>query len=778
MGSSEQAEDVQLTDELAPFYHDDFDIKEFSSSIIRGQMITEYMEKLQGGIGRIQQELYDQVACRHADLLTQATGIQRLEDVLSMINSRVEGLQKSIMRTKEKLSVPYESIKQKTGRLQRMQSACELLRRTVRFLTLTAKLREQRKGGARDMSRAAYTLSEIQHLVNDRDLHGIHVIERERSWIYEVREDIEKQAREILNKGLDQLKHQTLTTALQVFHNLGSLKDEVDSILSSRMQLLQRSLEAVFSLPIELHGKYNNDSGIRAYVWENFDTFLKQFRKISFESRTLELVMSKRRSQTSYETFAQIVEPASTGVAHRVWLQVLSAIESVLEKTPAESPTRKVLNAGYPKMIQLFMEKWGQILDHFSTDYNTSLLQSEQTALRKLLQPFEHAYITASLSRMFDPVNRMFPDVGAVPPTPDDISDMVKTVIGEVMAALSEQQLLISVSRNVLKTAEWFCIKSEHLQATDVTAIDVTMKASVSMKRNIALINQAWQLHLELQQSIRDIETTQRSALPPKISSTLLQASTVSCRLSQSIADPLLASIKRYIFETVASLEDDELEAVENIDQESDEMHMPCSQYMHKLKIAVEHIYSQVLRRFSHKSFIVPWTQGFLQDVVNLYVITVCTLDNMPHNLKLKLTADVAQFEIALDPLLSLADKSIKELGDAYRALRAIRPLLFLDTEQISTTSIIDHHIPRSLVVHYLFSQTDQEIPSPRICDGSEHVEYALWLLNAKESERLNACDLALARYRHKNKNREQSECHHLYPIMLAMVSIGVQASK
>lgn len=70
-----------------------------------------------------------------------------------MITARVEGLQKSVRRIKDKLRAPYEHIAQKTRRLERMQTACELLRRTVRFLTLVSKLRQQRSGGDKDMSR-------------------------------------------------------------------------------------------------------------------------------------------------------------------------------------------------------------------------------------------------------------------------------------------------------------------------------------------------------------------------------------------------------------------------------------------------------------------------------------------------------------------------------------------------------------------------------------------------------------------------------------------------
>ena len=42
------------------------------------------------------------------------------------------------------------------------------------------------------------------------------------------------------------------------------------------------------------------------------------------------------------------------------------------------------------------------------------------------LAPLERGFVSASLARLFDPVNRMFPEAGTVPPSVDDVSGLVK----------------------------------------------------------------------------------------------------------------------------------------------------------------------------------------------------------------------------------------------------------------------------------------------------------------------------------------------------------------
>lgn len=103
------------------------------------------------GVKLLERELHAQVSDHHDDLLTQAMGIAKLEgecrdlsaadrivsghrppthtmrppplptDVLKMVASRVESLQKSAERIRQTVDVPYQKIVTRTAQLARLQ---------------------------------------------------------------------------------------------------------------------------------------------------------------------------------------------------------------------------------------------------------------------------------------------------------------------------------------------------------------------------------------------------------------------------------------------------------------------------------------------------------------------------------------------------------------------------------------------------------------------------------------------------------------------------------
>ena len=55
-------------------------------------------------------------------------------------------------------------------------------------------------------------------------------------------------------------------------------------------------------------------------------------------------------------------------------------------------------------------------------------VRSPEKALKDSLQPYEAAYLSKSLSRLFDPINLVFPMGGRNPPSNDELDSIIKTV--------------------------------------------------------------------------------------------------------------------------------------------------------------------------------------------------------------------------------------------------------------------------------------------------------------------------------------------------------------
>uniref|UniRef100_A0A6I8PMJ0 Component of oligomeric golgi complex 5 n=1 Tax=Ornithorhynchus anatinus TaxID=9258 RepID=A0A6I8PMJ0_ORNAN len=111
-----------LQDECyADFLSQDFDVKAYTSQSIHQAVIAEQLAKLAQGISQLDKELHLQVVTRHEDLLAQATGIESLEGVLQMMQTRIGALQGAVDRIRVKIVDPYNKIVGRTAQLARLQ---------------------------------------------------------------------------------------------------------------------------------------------------------------------------------------------------------------------------------------------------------------------------------------------------------------------------------------------------------------------------------------------------------------------------------------------------------------------------------------------------------------------------------------------------------------------------------------------------------------------------------------------------------------------------------
>ncbi|KQK74740.1 hypothetical protein AAES_169643 [Amazona aestiva] len=151
-----------LADECyADFFREDFDVKAYTSQSIHQAVIAEQLAKLAQGISQLDKELHLQVVARHEDLLAQATGIESLEGVLQMMQTRIGALQSTVDRIRVKIVDPYNKIVSRTAQLAKLQAACDLLRRIIRILYLSKRLQGQLQGGSREITKAAQSLNEL-----------------------------------------------------------------------------------------------------------------------------------------------------------------------------------------------------------------------------------------------------------------------------------------------------------------------------------------------------------------------------------------------------------------------------------------------------------------------------------------------------------------------------------------------------------------------------------------------------------------------------------------
>ncbi|KAF9431782.1 Conserved oligomeric Golgi complex subunit, partial [Entomortierella beljakovae] len=240
-------------------YTDQFDPNTHANSIIhqsaKGELdIATSLSSLSFSIDSLNKQLHEQVTTHYNDLLSQAAGIRELETVLKTIKLGLKTLSTSMERLSSKIKIPFEQIQTYTIQLERLQVTSEMLRRVLRFLYLSKRLEMQMPGGDLELTKAALTLSEVDALLQESDLEGIDVVDKEVKNLESVRGRIVDSADRMLQEGMTSQNQAQVGSALQVFYSIKRLDLKIvatTSLISNRLHLQIRQAVDIQSIQKE-----------------------------------------------------------------------------------------------------------------------------------------------------------------------------------------------------------------------------------------------------------------------------------------------------------------------------------------------------------------------------------------------------------------------------------------------------------------------------------------------------------------------------------------------
>eukprot|EP00039_Didymoeca_costata_P020153 m.340253 g.340253 ORF g.340253 m.340253 type:complete len:767 (+) comp19209_c0_seq1:136-2436(+) len=740
-------------DELfSKFFEDKFDASRFANSIIQVHETSVSLEKLADGIARVESELHSQVVSHHDDLLLQATGIQKLEDVLKMVSTRVKSLHQSFQRIQDKVTTPYKLIQTRAAQLIRLQSACEILRRTLRYLYLAKRLKTQLQGGNREVAKAAATLTELNDLMEYVDLSGVDVVDKERKWIEEVQQQIESSAVEMLNLSMASHNQIQLGTALQVFRNLGRLRKTVDGIISDYIKKLEQGLDDVLS---DTKSNKSDAKAGRAARWGRMETFMNTIVTIAVSTRNLERVLAKKKDPTTQARFLHdVVEPGKSLVG-LMWETFTAKMQERFTSLKSSAYTvYESFVLEYPRMLRLIKDTGGRIEQQFSSSTiasnmdmgNSTESDIELKLLLESLKPFESTFIDSSLERMYDPVRIVFPSGGKTPPSSDEVASICKTFVDELNVASVDVSFSFAVGQNIAKTIQLYTNKSELMVSTNKDATQVTGKCSQSLLRNIALANRLDQL-CKVVASI--ISSQQAAALQEDAIELIEQARHNGIKLLATIVDPICEAILVEMEKLIVALHSEDY-ITENSAR---------SDFASLIQDLVAHVQSEIFKRLTCHEVVVPRVKKLVQQLLRKFAQHVSLIKSLSEAGKRRLSEDMAEFELALSPF----QVRVSDLGTNYLEFRALRRLLFLNIEQI-TNSL--ESLSTSMVAHHLFSHGPSEMVLPHMLNRRSPEEYCQWMDNHSEAEILSVIRSALDAYASVVKDRGDKTFHPVFPTL------------
>uniref|UniRef100_A0A8C1DJG0 Conserved oligomeric Golgi complex subunit 5 n=1 Tax=Cyprinus carpio carpio TaxID=630221 RepID=A0A8C1DJG0_CYPCA len=726
------------------FLKEDFDVKTYTAQAIHHAVIAEQLAKLAEGISQLDKELHCQVVARHEDLLAQATGIESLEGVLQMMQTRIAALQSAVDRTK--IVDPYNKIVVRTAQLARLQVACDLLRRIIRILYLSKRLQGQLQGGSREITKAAQSLNELDYLSQGVDLSGIDVIENDLLFISRARLEVENQAKRLLEQGMEIQNPSQVGTALQVFYNLGNLRETIRSVVDGYRTSVQENVVnaldiKVLTQPANTRGAPGravmptpgNTAAFRAALWTNLEKLMDQICAACGQVQHLQKVLTKKRDPVSHVCFIdEIIKDGQPDILHTFWSSVTQTLSEELQKATAASTfLKQALEGEYPKLLRLYNELWKRLQQYSASiqgalvssgaglDVELPLLEHDtedlftrtkpdydpEKDLKDSLQPYEAAYLSKSLSRLFDPINLVFPQGGRNPPSNDELDSIIKTIASELNVASVDSGLTIAVAKNAAKTVQLFCVKSEQLN------------------------------------------------------------------LMSSAVQPLLNSVTDSVEAILITMHQEDFSGSLPAGGRLD---VPCSLYMRELQGFIARVVNDYFRPLQCLDFLYDSTENIAQRAITLFIRHASLLRPLSEGGKMRLAADFAQMELAVAPLC----RRVSDLGKAYRLLRSFRPLLFQTSEHIASSQALGDLIPYSTILHFLFTRAPAELKSPHQRAEWSISRYSQWLDDhPSEKDRLTLIRGALEAYVQSVRARQGKEFAPVYPIMIQLLQKATSVS-
>ncbi|KAM7130595.1 conserved oligomeric Golgi complex subunit 5 isoform 2-T2 [Ciconia maguari] len=843
----------------ADFFREDFDVKAYTSQSIHQAVIAEQLAKLAQGISQLDKELHLQVVARHEDLLAQATGIESLEGILQMMQTRIGALQSTVDRIRVKIVDPYNKIVSRTAQLAKLQAACDLLRRIIRILYLSKRLQGQLQGGSREITKAAQSLNELDYLSQGIDLSGIEVIENDLLFIARARLEVENQAKRLLEQGVEtqfqaegkQLprlrnlyassrnslcqvsyllyivsrKHGQMLplfegiihkaekkllvnptqvgTALQVFHNLGTLKDTIANVVDGYCTVLEENIKnaldiKVLTQPSQTVAKGGpgraamptpgNTAAFRAALWTNMEKLMDQICAACGQVQHLQKVLSKKRDPVSHVCFIEeVVKDGQSDILYKFWTAVTQTLSSQFQSaTDSSMFLKQAFEGEYPKLLRLYNDLWKRLQQYsqnIQRNFNTSgttdlfaeLQQMEEDtqdifmqktqdydpekALKDSLQQYEAAYLSKSLSRLFDPINLVFPPGGRNPPSSDELDSIIKSIASELNVAAVDPDLSLAVAKNVAKTIQLYGVKSEQLLSTQGDASQVIGPLTEGQRRNVAVVNSLYKLH----QSVLKVITNQ-SSFPAAAEQTVTTALKAVHDLMGSAVQPLLNSVGDSVEAIIITMHQEDFSGSLSSSGKPD---VPCSLYMKELQGFIARVMSDYFRHFECFDFVFDNTEAMAQRAIELFIRNASLIRPLGEGGKMRLAADFAQMELAVAPLC----RRVSDLGKSYRQLRSFRPLLFQTSEHIASSPALGEVIPFSIILQFLFTRAPPELKSPFQRAEWSIARYSQWLDDhPSEKDRLALIRGALEAYVQSVRTREGKEFAPVYPIMVQLL--------
>ncbi|KAJ2656559.1 hypothetical protein IWW48_004977 [Coemansia sp. RSA 1200] len=689
--------------------------------------------------------LQQTVIASHADLLRQVVGVKALDASLAQVEDKVREIKTHMHSLRTKIRVPYQQSVVYGSQASNLHDAMRHVRATARFIQLVRRLQTQipldsgedkEAMVAPDFALGALTLLDIERAVTGGDLCGIRIVDQGLETVVRPRrERTIVQAEQMLDTGIRHRNQGDIASGLQILFNLGTLAIAVSARVrryvtdwesAVRGRLDPKDISA-FVRDHNARAKSIDGSdmvGITGVVLGRIEALADDLLSRGLELRVLERVLARKRDvlpRFDVSSFSSTLAVDSTSTSSAAggnggampsfsdlvaqelgsnnssssisstrpvafwWREALALMRTEIDSACAESSViRQMLTNSYPRVVQLFVPKLEQL-----QPIEMPLLWDT------LLGTFEAEYVSRAASRIEDAVTRCYP-----PPPPPGLVDAQERR-SRMGAAESELFTAVSVVPNRKLVAGVVRSMSTELEMakSDARLLSAVAEAASSAARTFASVTETKIAAVTVNPSVLNPSGVPPHPLTKSLVGLLNAAEALRVGIEEFGARGLVAvdggALGALVDKHSTSLLDTADRAItEAIYQAGTTADTPSSMpSLDLFDITSQWLQAQVLEPMR----IAACRQRVVEMVTKYlcaYTRVVCLTFPLTEETKLLLTGHATQFEFACSQLMAAASTSmlpsgtratvLSDLGKPYRALRMIRPLLFMSTSKLA----------------------------------------------------------------------------------------------
>ncbi|KAL9394722.1 hypothetical protein Peur_014007 [Populus x canadensis] len=768
---------------LSPFLSPSFSSTSFSSAALSSGSPASTAEHLHHAIRLLESQLRSEVLSRHPHLFHQLSSIKDAELSLSTLRSAISSMQSSIRRVRSELSDPHNAIKSKTIQLSNLHRTNQALQHTIRALRLSKKLRDlisasESEPEKLDLAKAAQLHYEILTMCNEYDLRGIDMVDEELNWVKEIGEKLRSQAMKVLERGMEGLNQAEVGTGLQVFYNLGELKVTVEQLVNKYKGMGVKSVGLALDMKaISASGGGYGPGGIRGSgtpqigggakareaLWQRMGNCMDRLHSIVVAVWHLQRVLSKKRDPFTHVLLLdEVIKDGDPMLTDRVWEALVKAFASQMKSAfTASSFVKEIFAMGYPKLFSLTEN----LLERISHDTDVkgvlpAITLDGKEQMVAAIEIFQTAFLAMCLSRLSDLVNTVFPvsSRGSVP-SKEQISRIISRIQEEVEAVQLDGHLTLLVFREIGKVLLLLSERVEYQISAGHEARQITGPATAAQVRNFALCQHLQEIHTRISSMIAGLPTIAVDVLSPALGAIY--------GVARDSVTPLFKAMIDRLESCILQIHDQNFGA-HGMDAAMDNNASP---YMEELQKCILHFRTEFLSRLlpSSASATTAGTETICTQLVRsmasrvliFFIRHASLVRPLSESGKLRMARDMAELELTVGQYLF----PVQQLGPPYRALRAFRPLIFLETSQLGASPLLQD-LPPSVILHHLYTRGPDELESPLQRNRLTPLQYSLWLDSQGEDQIWKGIKATLDDYAAKVRSRGDKEFSPVYPLM------------